>query len=351
MVDAASAWRASRRERAARSVQTPATMPRSIALVLLALAPVACAVQGGTAFDGDYLGDGSGGSGGGKSNGAGSGSGGKASSAGQTSASNGAGGSAPKAPPKCPYDGVPIDPAALGPACPASVCAGGGHCLPDALIQAQDPAELDKLADCDAKNKCVPDFFVKNQGLFIPPSCASVFGAEGRCLSTCLPDVAKHLNDLPQSSCAPNERCLPCYDPFTLQPTGACDLSCDPGPQKPPQPLPKCCDNMGTCVPKASVPPAEAAKLGDCAQPKDAKCVPDVFLNDPNYKGAPCKPSLLAFLFGNDYASGVCLPGCLPDLKESLFVKQESCPDGFRCAPCFKPGIFGPKPTGACGGS
>ncbi len=321
--------------------------PIRIAVLLTAFAatPLACAVQGPGGFAGDNYDsfDASGGAGGSKKT-----SGASATSTGATtSAGNGAGGSA-KAPPKCPYDGVPIDPSVFGAACPTSVCGGGGHCLPTALIQAQDPSQVDKLADCDAKNKCVPDFFVKNQGLFIPKTCDSIFGAEGRCLSECLPDIAAHKNDLPQGGCAPFERCLPCYDPITLKETGACKLSCDPGPTKPPVALPKCCDGKGTCVPSASGPPEQASHLADCPAVQGSKCVPDVFLNDPNYKGSPCKVGLLALLFGKDYEPGVCMPGCLPDMKESLFIKQSNCANGFRCAPCFKPGLLGPKPTGAC---
>ncbi|MSP25335.1 MAG: hypothetical protein EXR75_09260 [Myxococcales bacterium] len=255
--------------------------------------------------------------------------------------------------PKCPYEGTPIDPASLGAAaCPASLCGGGAHCLPTALVAQQydDPAELEKLADCDAKNKCVPDFFIANQGLFIPTTCDSVLGAEGRCLSECLPDVAKQMDVLPAEGCGAFERCVPCFDPLTQKETGACKLSCDPGPTEPPMALPKCCSGIGTCVPGNAVPGEQADKLGgdSCPQDQGLLCAPDVFINNQNYQPAACETKTLSLLFGSDYKPGVCLPGCLPDVAGALFIGQDGCPEHFKCAPCLKPGLFGPKETGAC---
>ncbi len=254
--------------------------------------------------------------------------------------------------PKCPYEGTPIDPASLGaPACPTTLCGGGAHCLPTSLVAQQydDPAQLEQLADCDAKNKCVPDFFIASQGLFIPATCDSVLGAEGRCLSECLPDVAKQANVLPQEGCGEFERCVPCFDPLTQKETGACKLSCDPGPTEAPTALPKCCGGIGTCVP-GSAAGDQAGKLGEDSCPKEQGllCAPDVFINDMNYHPASCETGTLSLLFGSDYKPGVCLPECLPDVDGALFLGQDGCPEHFKCAPCMKPGLFGPKESGAC---
>jgi hypothetical protein len=258
--------------------------------------------------------------------------------------------------PTCPYDGVPLKAESLGvPVCPTNLCGGGGHCLPEAIIAAtfNDPSQIQQLAKCDAASRCVPDFFIENKGLFIPKSCDSVAGAEGRCLSECLPQVAEKKGFLPQSSCAANERCVPCFDPQTQLDTGACRLSCDPGPRKPPTTLPKCCKGIGTCVPASAVPEDKKKQLGVDACPKDQGmlCAPDVFVNDLNYKPEPCTTTALTLIFGEEYAAGVCLPECLPEVSKGIggiLLGKDGCPDHFKCAPCVKPGLFGPEETGAC---
>lgn len=275
---------------------------------------------------------------------------------GTTAPQTSTGGGVPAPEPKCPYDGVPIDPNTLGaPVCGAALCGGGGHCLPDAVIAAtfNDPSQADKLAPCDATSSCVPDFFIKNKGLFIPASCDSVAGVEGRCLSECLPDVQQQKNVLPQSSCQANERCVPCYDPQTLKPTDACKLSCDPGPKEPPAQLPKCCKGIGTCVPSAAVPADKLEQLGGDSFPPDQGlvCAPDVFIADQNYQPAACETVTLALVFGSNYRPGVCLPECLPQVANGIggfLLGKDGCPDSFKCAPCQKPGLFGPENTGAC---
>jgi len=258
--------------------------------------------------------------------------------------------------PTCPYDGVPLNPNSLGaPVCPTNLCGGGGHCLPEAIIAAtfQDPSQIQQLAPCDGASRCVPDSFIAQKGLFIPPSCESVAGAEGRCLSECLPEVAEKIALLPKASCGANERCVPCFDPQTQEDTGACRLSCDPGPRKPPSSLPKCCKGIGTCVPASAVPADKKKQLGVDACPKDQNllCAPDVFVNDLNYKPSPCETTALALIFGDEYAAGVCLPDCLPEISKGLggfLLGQDGCPNNFKCAPCMKPGLLGPEETGAC---
>jgi len=59
-----------------------------------------------------------------------------------------------------------------------------GRCVPTTAVPADAQA---LLGDCDAQNKCVPSYFVERAAKFIPPSCTSVNGAEGRCLSECIP--------------------------------------------------------------------------------------------------------------------------------------------------------------------
>jgi hypothetical protein len=265
--------------------------------------------------------------------------GGGPSGGGATTGGMGTGG---EPPPECPHTGPDvIDPTAL-PECPTSVCAGGARCLPSTLI----PVDLlDQLADCDASNKCVPDDFIKTNGQFIAPSCDSVAGAEGRCLSECIPQVSAQLSLLPQGSCPAFQRCVPCYDPVTLMDTGACSLSCDPGPTDPPVALPSCCEGVGTCIPEASVPPAQAGSLPQDTCPDDPAnylCVPSIFITDPNFSPPACLTDI--FLFGGE--PGVCLPDCLVTGFTGSLLGQSTCAGNEKCAPCEDP--LGGGPTGAC---
>ena len=244
--------------------------------------------------------------------------------------------------PECPHEGPAIVDVSLFEPC--QQC-GGGHCVPTNLI----PDEFaSQLGTCDADNYCVPDPFIETNNNFIPETCDSVGGNEGRCLSTCLPDVAAQAAALPQSSCGAGDVCVPCYDPLDLEPTGACELSCDPGPIDPPQGLPKCCGGIGSCVPESAVPSDKKGNLkaDECSQQfGPSLCAPDVFISDPNYQPTSCKTTLLAALFGDEYEQGACLPECV-DGVDSFLLLKDGCPDNFKCAPCLEP-PFG-QSSGAC---
>lgn len=246
---------------------------------------------------------------------------------------DGGGGSA-----TCPYEGEPIlDPSSF-PACTS--CNGGAHCVPNDLV----PADFsDRLAACDGASKCVPDEFIETAGNTIPATCQSIAGFEGRCLSTCLPEVAGQADLLPQSSCTANQKCVPCYDPLTGEATGACNLSCDPGPQSGPQQLPACCGNRGTCVPVEAAGD-NADQLGEDTCTGGLVCAPNDFLQ-PSFTPQACETGAVSLLFGNDYKPGVCLPDCLPAV-DNFLLGQDGCNDGYKCAPCLDP-LTG-EPSGAC---
>jgi hypothetical protein len=239
----------------------------------------------------------------------------------------------------CPHEGPPvIDPATL----PSCQQCGGAHCLANALVP---EGFADRLGDCDATAKCVPDEFIETAGNFVPPTCESVAGAEGRCLSTCLPEVQAQAALLPQSSCAADHLCVPCFSPLDGADTGACRLSCDPGPTEGPTQLPICCDGRGTCVPAAAAGD-DADKLGEDECPEDAGllCAPDVFL-EGMFVPQACETGLIAVLFGDEFAEGRCLPDCLPDV-DNFLIGQDDCEDGFKCAPCLDP--LSGEASGAC---
>jgi hypothetical protein len=256
-------------------------------------------------------------------------------------AAGGAGGSEPDGEPMCPHVGDALTDVAAFPEC--SDCAvGGARCVPTFLLP---PEALSKFAECGSDKVCVPEIILVSAGRFIPATCRSLFDSEGRCLSQCLPSVAPKADKLPQDSCAASESCVPCFDPFTGDETGACAQSCDPGPAEPAVQVPECCGGLGFCLPAEKLGD-KAEKLGqdNCTQHKYAAvCLPKAFL-DPAFKPMTCMDG--GFIGGGE---GVCLPGCLPSVQgllADLTLDQEGCPADHLCAPCDNP-ITG-KPTGAC---
>jgi hypothetical protein len=237
----------------------------------------------------------------------------------------------------CPHEGPPvIDPATL----PACTSCAGAHCLSNSLV----PGEFgSQLAACDTSSKCVPDEFIASGGNFIPATCDSVAGAEGRCLSRCLPEIAGQATLLPQSTCPATHLCAPCFNPLDGTPTGACELSCDPGPAGGPQQLPACCGGMGTCVPPAAAGD-QADRLGQDECPEELLCAPNVFI-EGNFVPPTCETGFIQVLFGEEFAEGRCLPECLPDV-DNFLIGQDDCEDGYKCAPCLNP-LTG-EPSGAC---
>ncbi len=262
----------------------------------------------------------------------------------------------PKAPPTvlhCPYDGQPIIDPNVFPAC-APAC-GGAHCVPTELVPV---GQQSQLATCPG-GFCTPDTLAASGGNALPPSCTSVGGAEGRCLSTCLPLIASKMSLLPQSTCSDDERCAPCFDPTAADPTvptGACSVACDK-PAAPPlilacpydgPPLvdtnvfPACAPACGGahCVPKDLVPPAQQSQLAACP---GGFCTPDKVASSANHYLPPsCQP------FTDPASEGRCQSTCLPGVaSQASQLSQASCQADELCAPCNDP--FTGGSTGACG--
>jgi hypothetical protein len=198
---------------------------------------------------------------------------------------------------------------------------------------------------------CVPDVFIAAGGNFIPPTCASIAGAEGRCLHEAIPQVASQKAQLPQGTCASYERCVPCFNPLDGTKTAACNLSCDPGPQKPPTKLQECCQRNnaeeGLCLPATSVPQAEQGSLSqDACTDAASLCVPKE-MTSPTFKPAACTGQGLLGIFTGPY-TGVCLSKCLHfSFIQKLGIGQGTCDDDHDCAPCKNP--LDGTPTGAPG--
>lgn len=225
-----------------------------------------------------------------------------------------------------------IDPSTL------TSCGADAHCVDPALVT--DPAQKQRLGTCtDGTQLCVPDSFIATGGKFTAPTCTSLGGAEGRCLSRVLPDVQAQDALLPQDACAATEKCVPCYDPLTGMETGACRLSCDAGPTKPAVTFAQCCGARAHCVPESAIPDDQEDNLDDDSCNDGSLCVPDqILLNQPI---ATCTASSL--ILGN--YTGVCLSSCFDFGIQGLALSRGSCPSDFKCAPCTQNG----QPTGAPG--
>lgn len=247
-------------------------------------------------------------------------------------------------PPELSCENPPTEPMVDPSIFPA--CCDGAHCVPGAIVPADQAAQLGDCGD-DGTGKCVPDTAIESNGFFTAPTCSSLGGAEGRCLSTCLPDVAAQAANLPQATCAATERCVPCCDPFTGQDSGACRVGCDTGPAAECTGVPAfetCCDDSsGHCIPGDLVPDEQESNLDSCdtADGSQAFCVPDV-MQDPAFAGAACVGEPL---FGDPY-DGVCLPECL-HIPLAFTMDQATCPDTYLCVPCTNP-LTG-EPSGAPG--
>jgi hypothetical protein len=264
---------------------------------------------------------------------------------------------------QCPYTGPPlIDPTTLPDCSPAC---GGAHCLPAASVPS---AQQGLLQMCKAKGGgagyCAPDKLIETGGNFVPKTCTSVAGAEGRCLSVCLPSVASDADLLPLDVCDSGEKCVPCFNPTASDPTaatGACTLSCDKPTQPPvvltcpwtgpnvvdPTIFPDCSPTCGGahCVPSSLVPAAEQTLLAPCNGGKGF-CAPDKIIAG----GGEYVPKTCTSVAG---VEGRCISSCLPSVasEASLLPKDPTvCDAGEVCAPCYDPTSANwQSPTGACG--
>jgi hypothetical protein len=260
--------------------------------------------------------------------------------------------------PTCPYTGPPIVDPSTFPAC-SPACAGA-HCVPAAIVPASEASQLASCMSSGGPGYCAPDTFIESAGESVPPTCVSIAGAEGRCLSTCLPSVAAEASLLPQATCAAGEVCVPCYDPVAADasaPTGACSLACDKPTQPPtiltcpwtgppvidPTTLPAC-DNGGCsgahCLPAAEVPASVQAQLTPCAN-NTGFCAPDEIISTgDNFIPTSCDP------FPGSGAPGRCLSSCLPSVQAQSSLVPSTCTAGDLCVPCNDP--FTGASTGAC---
>jgi hypothetical protein len=310
----------------------------------------------------------------GNANGTGSAAGASDGAGGET-AGSGAGGSAAACeedPNTCVQDCLKPELLQLGVQCPDEVCTAEARCLEPALLGAITEEQLALLADCpDGLTKCVPAKFIETVNKFDLKNCTSVNGFEGRCVSSCLPSVAEQAAFLPVDVCELGEKCAPCFDPFTGEPTGACGLSCDDPPATPVEQntFTGCCASKGVghCLPNSLVSGASGDVELDTAECEalgqaDTSCVPDEVYQQITsqgfFEGTACEPDIV-IQFSGGSVEGACLPRCIPEVEtQSLSIEvqakefpfhdlvlQTTCPNGYACLPCYLNGEL----TGACG--
>lgn len=139
------------------------------------------------------------------------------------------------------------------PAC----CGGQGACLSPLLVE--ECIELLDGDGCFGDSVCVPHAL--RDGSQPPARCTiATSGAEGRCLPACLATVRERGELLAREGCAPEQRCIPCYDPQSGEGTGACSVNSDDGPRDPPPTIVDCCGGVGSCAPRpllTNEPPGE----------------------------------------------------------------------------------------------
>ena len=195
----------------------------------------------------------------------------------------------------------------------------------------------------------MPDVFIEAGGNFIPPTCASLDGAEGRCLNDAIPQVAAEASQLTQSTCAVFEKCVPCFSPIDGTKTGACNLSCDPGPTKPIVLFPSCCSengkDEGRCVPTPIIPTAEQSqpRLGQL-HVEDGPLRAE---RDAEHRRVQAADLHAPRASSSGNYTGVCLSKCLSFGIQGIALAQGTCDDIHTCAPCTNP--LSGKPTGAPG--
>jgi hypothetical protein len=236
---------------------------------------------------------------------------------------------------QCPYTGPPLVDVGKFPS-----CGDGARCVPADLVPAAQQA---LLAKCPT-GICAPEKAIAAGGNYVPETCTSIAGAEGRCANVVIPQVDAQKAMLPQATCDANERCAPCFSPLDGKETGACrTASCD-APKQPAIQLEGCCEQNGTlrgkCVPQSLVPASAQGKLRiDVCQAATEVCAPTALL-DPTVKPVTCNGVGPIGPY-----TGVCVSTCVDFGAQGALMPQGSCAADHKCAPCA---VLG-QPTGAPG--
>ncbi len=252
---------------------------------------------------------------------------------------------------------------------PSGCCSKGpAACVPTSNV----PPSLQSAFSTCTDGLCVPDEIIAAGSSYVATSCMSSLGA-GVCLSGCIPEIGNSpdFSLLSQGSCITGDVCVPCINPLTSMPTGACSLKVTlcgsdagspsdagdaaSGPTCPytgpplvdpssfPQCMPSC--NGAHCVPAALVPASDASQLATCTASGGAAgyCAPDSLVESGGQGVPPTCTSIAG-------AEGRCLSTCLPAVAaEAFLLPTAGCSANEACVPCYNPTSADPRmPTGAC---
>jgi hypothetical protein len=256
------------------------------------------------------------------------------------------------------------------PTCKFAACITGAQIQQYAPGVSQDTLNLE--AHCsDGQSYCTPGDYIATGGKFLFKKCTSLLGLEGRCVSTCIPQIYNQANYLPKADCADSELCAPCWDPRLpsagdADVTDACKQSCDTGPDPsgPRTKFDSCGGGDGMCVPSSLVPTEfQYVVPKDTCTQDGYVCAPTAKAKDIHAAFPECSPSnatVQAAAPGPNGQKGACVPHYLIDdynvpgvpAIPSGFVNQDSCASGQLCAPCNNPLAPANAPdkafTGAC---
>jgi hypothetical protein len=104
-----------------------------------------------------------------------------------------------------------------------------GRCVPRAAIP-DGPAKTNLAKEkCTGGNDpvCVPTAIIQDPTYKFPPCTSQLFvdpGKPGVCVPACIVNANPAGTALKQDDCADaTDKCVPCTDPSTGQPSGACD--------------------------------------------------------------------------------------------------------------------------------
>jgi hypothetical protein len=223
-------------------------------------------------------------------------------------------------------------------------CGGSGSCVPEAaLLGSLSVEERARLgtAECGEESQalCVPDALLTEEAR--APSCRAAGDLEGRCLPSCLPEVARQAERLQQRDCDREQRCVPCYDPITGADTRACRSGKDK-PRERARGYERCCGavgaQLGTCLPVEllSTSQLDALPLDSCRHP-GTRCAPSELL-DPEPRLATCSVQGLVVAS----SPGLCLAECFLPTALRFFTPRASCTAPRRCVPCANLGVDQP---------
>lgn len=216
------------------------------------------------------------------------------------------------------------------------------RCVPNALITEGGSGSF---PSCGTDKTCLPASYITPGGQLTPTPCRAVAGAEGRCSTICLSDVADMAPMLEQGDCGSDELCAPCFNPIDGEPTSACSQGCDTGPSEPPVLFEDCGAGRGKCVPKIVASPDMKffAFFAQDTCPPDWRCLATEKVRDPAYKYPSCGPMTTV------WDTGACLPAyLLADATESQrsarVLEGDDCQPDELCVRCTN----GSLDTGSC---